>query len=183
MTQRLKTFAMAATLAAGVTAASPAQARSPMTEAEMADKRAGIMTPLGYEVGVGAVVRTYVDGALALESRLTWAEGGLMREHTIGQPTAGAQAAAARLGLNLDQDWIGLVLENPDGFTAVLNRFTNDGIGNLIVNTAADQDIRLETELLLDIPELERFQQQFQTEQNDMRIQDAIANALTNAVP
>lgn len=183
MTQGPKILALAATLAAGALAATQAEARSPMSEAEMAAKRAGVMTPLGYEVGVGAVVRTYVDGALALESRLTWAERGFVREHTVGQPTTDAQAAAARLGLNVGEDWIGLILENPDGYTAVLNSFTADHIGNLIVNTASDQDIRLETEVLLDIPELERFQQQFQTEQLDLRIQDALADALRNSAP
>ncbi|MFC3076720.1 hypothetical protein ACFODL_01325 [Phenylobacterium terrae] len=183
MTQRLKTLALAATLAAGLIAATPAQARSPLSDAEMALRRAGILTPLGYEVGLGAVVRTYVGGELTLESRLTWAEQGIVREITVGQPTPDAQAAAARLGLNVSDDWIGLILENPDGFTAVLNSFTQDRIGNLLVNTASNQDIRLETEVILDIPELQRFQQQFQTEQTDLRIQDALANALRSSVP
>lgn len=183
MTQPLKTFALAAGLVAAVAAAGPAAARSPMSDAEMAGRRAGIQTPLGYEIGLGAVVRTYVDGQLALESRLTWADQGLVREFTVGQPTPDAQAAAARLGLAVDGDWIGLILESPDGFTAALNSFTSDRVGNLLVNTASDQDIRLETEVILDIPELQRFQEQFQTEQLDLRIQDALASALTNAAP
>lgn len=183
MTQGLKILALAATLAGGVIAAGPAEARSPMSDAEMAGRRAGIQTPLGYEIGLGAVVRTYVNGQLALESRLTWAEQGLMREFTVGQPTPDTQAAAARLGLKLDGDWIGLILENPDGFTAALNSFTADRVGNLLINTASDQDIRLETEVILDIPELERFREQFQTEQLDLRIQDALNSALTSAAP
>lgn len=179
----MKTFTVAAALSLTALAASPAQARSPLSDAELALRRAGIMTPLGYEIGLGAVVRTYVGGELALESRLTWSEQGIARTFTVGQPTPDTQAAAARMGLNLDEDWIGLVLENPDGFTAALNSFTSDRIGNLIVNTASDQDIRLETEVILDIPELARFQQQFQAEQTDLRIQDALSNALRDAVP
>lgn len=183
MTQGLKTLALAATLAAGVIAAAPAEARSPLSDAEMALRRAGILTPLGYEVGLGAVVRTYVGGELALESRLTWAEQGIVREFTVGQPTPDAQAAAARMGLNLDGDWIGLILENPDGFTAAMSSVTQDRIGQLLVNTASNQDIRLETEVILDIPELQRFQQQFEAERTELRIQDALANALRNSVP
>jgi hypothetical protein len=183
MTQGPKILALVATLAAGALAAGPAEARSPMSDAAMAASRAGLRTPLGYDVGLGAVVRTYVNGQLALESRLTWGEQGVVREFTFGQPTPDTQAAAARLGLDLDGDWIGLILENPDGVTAVLNSFTADRIGNLLINTASDQDIRLETEVILDIPELERFQQQFQTEQSDLRIQDALANALRDGLP
>src|SRR5690606_38894176 len=99
------------------------------------------------------------------------------------QSTRAARAAAARLGLALDEDWIGLIFENPDGYTAALNSITSDRVGNLIVNTASNQDVRLETELILDIPELEQFKQQFQTEQLDLRIQDAVTNAVVGAGP
>jgi hypothetical protein len=183
MTQGLRIIAFAATLAGGLMASGPAAARSPMSDAEMAARRAGIQTPWGYEIGLGAVVRTFINGELTLESRLTWSDQGLTREFTVGQPTPDAQAAAARLGLALDEDWIGLIFENPDGYTAALNSITSDRVGNLIVNTASNQDVRLETELILDIPELEQFKQQFQTEQLDLRIQDAVTNAVVGAGP
>ena len=170
---------LAAGLAGGALIASPAYARERMSDEQLDSHRAGFMTPTGVEIGLGADVRTYVDGQLALETRLTWTDQGVTREVIAGQETQDVQAAAARLGLDLTGDWKGVVIEQPGGgASAALTTIGRDAVGNLLVNTASDQDLRLETEITVMVADFEGVQQQFLQEQATMNLHDAIGTAL-----
>jgi hypothetical protein len=163
-------------LAGGALVASPACARERMTDEQMDSHRAGFVTPTGLEVHLGAEVRTFVDGQLALQTRLSWTEAGVTREVVTGQQTP---EAAARLGFDLTNvEWSGLVIERPDGVAAALSHVSDSRIANVLVNTASDQDIRLETELTLHVPDLENFQNEVLLEQTSQNIHDAIGQAL-----
>jgi hypothetical protein len=175
----MKNLALFLTLAGGAFVATPALAREQLSDEQMDQHRAGFITPTGLEVGLGASVRTYVDGQLALETRLTWTEAGVTRELVSGQPTPDPAAAAARFGLDLSGDWNGLVIERTDGVTAVLTDISDQRVANVLVNTASDQDIRLETELTLNMPQLDDFQAQMLMDQTTQSLHDSIGSALS----
>lgn len=178
----MKNLLLLITAAGGALAASPAFARERMSDAQMNDQRAGFVTPMGFEVGLGASIRTYVDGNLAVETHLTWTEEGLIREVVAGQETPDAKAAAAKLGLDLTGDWQGLIIEHQDGgVSAALTSITSDRVVNLLNNSASDQDLRLETEINVVIPGLENLQQQFLQDQTAQGIQDIVSSAITSA--
>ena len=138
-----------------------------LAETDLDSERGGFLTPLGLDIGFGAVVRTTVDGVLALESRLTWDTKGGAQEPvvTAGQPTAPDDllAAAAAGGIQLDPDakgWNGVVLPGSNGATAVLQQLNSNGISNLTINTADNRVIEQTTDINLNIPGLEAFQAQ-----------------------
>lgn len=178
----MKTFLLLLTAAGGAAlTATPAFARERMSDSEMESHRAGFMTPMGFEVGLGANIRTYVDGTLAVETRLTWTEQGLIREVVSGQETPDAKAKAAALGLNLEGDWQGLIIEHDDGVSAAMTSIGGDRVANMLVNSASDQDLRLETEINVVIPDLANLQQQFLQDQATQGIHDVIGSAISSA--
>jgi hypothetical protein len=181
----MKNLLLLIATAGGAMAATPALAREPMTDAQMSAQRAGFMTPMGFEVGLGANIRTYVDGSLAVETRLTWTEQGLIREVVSGQETPDAKAKAAQLGLNLDGDWQGLIIEHADGgVSTALTSIGGERVASMLTNSASDQDLRLETEINVVIPNLDSLQQQFLQDQAVANVQDMVGSALAaSALP
>ena len=139
---------LAAVLIAFNAGAQPAQAPR-LTEAELAAQRGGILTPNGFEVGFGATVRTFVDGKLALESRLTWTDQGARTERITGD------AGGAALGPGF---WTGVIAGANGGETRVLHDFNAGRIASVVINTANNRVIRQETDIQLVLPQLPQLQ-------------------------
>jgi hypothetical protein len=135
-----------------------------LQESELADLRGGYLSAGGIVFDFGAVVRTYVDGRMALESRLTWTEAGALTSHAAGLDEAGARyqlADGASLGdLNLSglNGAQGLLLTGSDGATALFHNIESGGLQNLIVNSADGRDFRQEIEIDLALPQLDAIQ-------------------------
>lgn len=169
--------------------AAPAQAaETPFTgsplmldEPELAGETGGLATPNGMDIGFGAVVRTFVDGALVLESTLTWT--------TAGAATAVSAGAEARLldnaaaaGLAVPSGaWQGVVIPGDGGETTILQDLGEDRIASLVVNTANNRDVRQDITVDLDIPNLAQMQSDFALDQLQLRLQDAVGSALRDA--
>lgn len=104
-----------------------------------------------------------------------------------GQTPQEVLQAAAGLGINLGTITGGgaaLVLAGENGGgTAILHNISETGLSNVLLNTAAGQDIRLETDITLVMPNLEAFQQEILSQHLQLDLFDAIGNALTNALP
>lgn len=154
-------------------AAADPQARTPVAasaaptalgEDALAETRGGLATPLGVDIGFGATVRTYVDGTLALETRLTWSAEGALAERTFESdavrhlaPTGADRAVGAQ------------VLVAPG--TSVVHDLAQNRIASVVLNTASDRTIRQETDVSLHLPQLPDIQQRIAAERLSQSLQ------------
>ncbi|WP_312164095.1 hypothetical protein [Phenylobacterium sp.] len=162
----------------GVAAAEALVAAAPLTDEELAAERGGLKLPTGLEVGFGASVRTFVDGALVLETRLVWTDQGAVQSQSpsaIGPGGQGVTLSGAAESLP------GLVVPGDGGSTAVLHELNAERIANIVVNTASNRDIRQEVQIDLAIPELTQFQQSALQERANIQMLDAANSALRDA--
>jgi hypothetical protein len=149
---------------------SPAALAEPtaLSDEEMSDVRGGIMTPLGLEVGFGADVRTYVDGELALETRLVWTDGGVVTERS--GPLSSSALDATTGG------WSAVVPGAGGGQTQILQDLSNGRVLAVVANTASDRTIRQEADITLVLPQLPQLQQQIAAG----RLSSALGGSLTS---
>ncbi len=150
--------------------AQPVQAAAPLSNQELAAQRGGIMTPTGLDIGFAASVRTYVDGALALETRLTWTDKGPVTE-TIGG-LAGVSAAG------LPNSWSAVSPGLTGGSTQILQDLSSGRIASVIVNSASNRNIRQDTDITLTLPQLQDMQRGFAAGRIASNLQGALALAL-----
>lgn len=163
----------------GVTSAQ-AFAGAPLSDQELAAERGGLRLPTGMEVGFGASVRTFVDGALVLESKLVWTDQGAMQTQTA--PSLGAPGQAGQVTLSEGAGRLpGVALTGDGGSTVVLHELSAARIANIVVNTASNRDVRQEVQIDLAIPELTQFQQAAIQERANMRMSDSVGAALRDA--
>jgi hypothetical protein len=129
---------------------------SGLSETDLDELRGGFMTPLGFEVGFGAVVTATVDGALALRTEWTVTDAGLTQT-VIGGGALDTDAARAG-GINLPggDGLTGVVIpgdpNNGGGATAIFQGFDLSGLSTAIINTASNRDIKTDTQLRLEVP-------------------------------
>lgn len=105
---------------------------------------------------------------------------------THGQTPQQVIQAAAALGIDLGAISGGnaLVLAGENGGgTAILHNISETGLSNILLNTANNQDIRIETDITLVMPGLEAFQRDILSQNLQLDLFDAIGNALTNGLP
>jgi hypothetical protein len=156
-----------------------------LSDAEQGAVRGGLQTPNGLEIGFGAVVRTYVDGSLALQTRLTWTEMGPVETLEVGMLTPDLASAAARGGLVFQgvgaEQLRGLLVPGDGGATAIAHSLTNEHIAHLVVNNANNREILQSTEVTLSIPELAQLQQDIAFQTFAMNLQAAVGAALRDA--
>lgn len=177
----MKTFVSAGALAFALCAGA-AQAQEALSLEEMENTRGGLMTPWGQDIGFGAVVRTYVDGQLALQSQLTWTPDGAVRNYDVGAPTQDLAAAAAAFGLKVDPSAQGLLAPGDNGATVVLHDIGSDRIAGLILNNADNRTVRQSTEVTLNIPGLEAAQRDMAASAMDSQLQSALGQALAGSL-
>lgn len=187
----LRAAALAATLLLGAFAAAGSAHAADLTpfgaevqamsDVELSEERGGLKTPFG-EIDFGAVVRTFIDGKIAVETQLDWTDAGAVQNQAIGILQSELRERAAGLGgVRLAGDLPAVVLGGHNGDTAVLHHLTGDQITNMVVNTADNRDIRLETVITIVIPELAQLQQDMIGQQLQMGLGDAIGQALVSA--
>lgn len=190
MTLHLPQLALIATIALATTApGAPAQALEDFTGAEVLsleqldDVRGGLQLPSGAEFGFGAVMSTFVDGSLALQTRLTWTPAGPIEVIEAGAFTPDLAAAAAAAGITFEGGPTvqGVVIGGDGGATAVLHSVSNDRFTNLVINNANNRDIRQSTDITLDIPGFAQMQKDISAQTSNLRLQDAVGRALRDA--
>lgn len=147
-----------------------------LNEFELKDQVGGLRTPSGIEFGFGAVVNTYVDGKLELQSQLTFTDHGAIKTDTAGMPGNGAGS-----GITVTGGLPGIFLPADSGGTVVLHDLGDGRIGSVVLNTADNRDIRQETILNLNIPDLQNFQKDVAGQVFSANLQDAVQRALVNA--
>lgn len=174
---RLLRLLLAGTVLAGFGASATAQGTTapaavsqlpstpPLASAELAELRGGFLVAGGIQLDFGAVVRTYVDGQLALESRLQWTDQGAVTTQNLGSvpgavDLAGAMDQALKAGLDIEAlgSGQGVLLADGSGATALIQNIGRDGIQNVIVNNADGRNLRQEVEINLALPQLGALQ-------------------------
>jgi hypothetical protein len=170
MTRRLLILAACLSCLPGLARAQ--LALSPLDDHALADQRGGIQTPLGLDIGFGATVRTYVDGQLALESKLMWTDGGAAVEHPEGVSIPGVTTITGG-------PTAGTPLSLPPGMTAVMHDLTSGRIGSVVVNTASNRTIRQTTDIVLTLPQLPQLQQQMARDRIVSQLQSSVGAALS----
>jgi hypothetical protein len=164
---------LAALVLAGAAQAGLA-APEPMSDADLAGVRGGLMTPLGIEVGFSAQVRTYVDGQLALETQMTWTDQGAVAKRS------GALAAEGVPGLPAGI-WSAMLPGIGSGTTEIVQDFSDGRVASMVLNSASNRTIRQDIDIQLAIPQLATLEQQAATARLALQLQNATALALSGA--
>lgn len=131
--------AMAACLALAMSPR-PARAMEGLTAAEMGQQRGGFLVAGNVVFDFGAVVRTFENGALTLQTTLTWTPQGpqVVRFVGAGVMAAGPDAPAG-------------AFITPGGATLVQN-VTQGQILSLVLTPASNLDLRQETSVTVTLP-------------------------------
>jgi hypothetical protein len=150
-----------------------------LADSELAQIRAGYADPSGLTVSLGAVMKSYVDGSLVLESTMTVNAAGIDANPQLG---AGANALSpAALGALPAQT--GAVLAGDGGTTSFLHGLSDRGLTNMVINTANGRDIVQTTAVTVGIPNLPQLQQQAALAGFATQLHDMLGTSLLNAAP
>ena len=144
------------------------QSDAPMGDVELHGLRGGIATPLGFDIGFAASMHTFVDGTLALETRLVWTSDGLQTLSTPGAPQPGVSLGAAT---------------SPafDDGTRIMHDLTENRVASVVINTASNRTIRQETNITLHLPQLPQMQRQMAFDRMASTLQNAVSAALSDS--
>jgi hypothetical protein len=159
----MKTRHLVATVIAAFTFAAPALlhpagAREEMTDEEMSEARGGVLVAGNLAFEFGAVMKTYEDGVLALQTQVNWTPQGQQITQTVGpdvtqindQAATGANAAlntAVANAIKSPQS----VYQTSSGATLVQQAAQNQLL-NLVMNTGSGHDFRTDTSVNLVLP-------------------------------
>lgn len=148
------------------------QAGMQLDDQALAGERGGILTAGGLDIGFAATVHTYVDGQLALESKLTWTATGAVVERSTGPAVAGVTVQSAGPAT-------GAPIILAGGATTILHDLSGSRIASLVVNTANNRAIRQDTDIVLNLPQLPQLQQQMAQDRIASELQSSLAAALS----
>jgi hypothetical protein len=126
----------------------------------------------GLDINIGAIVRTFIDGRLALQSQLTVANNGSFK-NTITSPASSGIPGATVIskngpslqavtpkGVNLEglEGSEGIVINDGRGFTAVLQNVGRSRILNTIVNQSSGRKIQHKVDVDVTIKNFSQLQ-------------------------
>ena len=134
-----------------------------MTDAELDEHRGGFILADGIALDFSAIIDSYVDGRLVLQSQVTWTQQGAVTSHSgpiAAQATPEILAALARAGIQLSAETVGDggFYVSADGQSAFVHRVSDGQISNLLVNFGNGGDFHQEITLSLGLPGFEASQ-------------------------
>lgn len=135
----------------------PAAAREELTDAELDEARGGILVAGNVAFEFGAVMKTYEDGALALQTQVNWTPSGPQTTQTVGpnvtpggqtlgglDPTAAATLVAATKGAPAS-------FTTADGAT-LIQQVAPTQVLNVLANTGSNHTYQLDTAVTVVLP-------------------------------
>lgn len=170
---RRAALAAASAMAALAVWATPAQAADGfddlevVAESDMGDMRGGFMYN-GVEIGLGATVRTLVDGALALSTQVTWAASGNVMQAEAGD------------GFRLGSEASGMVsATDASGAIRVMHMSRPGEVMNMLVNSDNGRFFQQQAEYTITLKGFENAQANWASDLLGLRLGVDLANALT----
>lgn len=178
----LRAAAMALVLAANAPPAGDEifSSLEPVSDTELDEQRGGF-TFGGMDIRLGAEIRTYLDGELALLTNVTWTDTASSKTEVLSAALTPADASVLQAGLLSTGGITMKVGDNTvylanQGQTAVFHR-TDGGLQNVLINTANGAEIAQEVDLDLDLSGYEAFNAGLAAQ----RVGDAIAGSIADA--
>lgn len=168
----------------GLAAATPGGAMfagPPLNDAELDQIHAGFKDSSGLSVSLGAVMKSYVDGNLVLQSTMTVNASGITTTQLLGanaQPLTPADSASLPA---LAQ--AGAMIAGAGGSTSFVHSLSDAGLMNTVVNTANGRNIVQSTAVTVAIPDLQLLEQQALLGGFATRLHDVLGSGLLNASP
>ena len=155
-----------------------------MLDGEMDDLRGGFEIN-GIQIGFGAVVTSYMNGAPVLTTQLTWTDAGAVVEQTmanVGQRLEDmTPEARAALGVDgLDQA-SGIVITDEAGVTALVHNITDGALQNIIINSATGRDLKQDIDVTLTLPGFDAIQDSLVVERFGLRLADDLQSVAIGA--
>jgi hypothetical protein len=177
MRARFVLAAIAWLLAAGAGHGTPSGVK--LTDAELDEVRGGFITADGYTFAFAAVVTTYIDGSLALQSTLRLDSGGANMTTVYGAiPGARTGSAGAVGGVNLAGATATLEVPGSGGETTIVQNVSPTSLVNLVINTANNQVIRQNTTVTLTLANLSSIEAAAAQVQANAALQAALASTV-----
>jgi hypothetical protein len=177
---KLRLFASAAVGAAWLAFAStPANAEAPSAaqaddgsdlaglpvvgDEELAQDRGGFSWQ-GVDINLGAEMRTYLNGALVLQTNISWTAAGATTTQFVSGALTAADAAQLQAGM-LSGAGISMHVGDQSVYLAnagqtALIQAPNGAIQNILINRASNVDIRQQVDATLNLGNFGPFQQQ-----------------------
>ena len=134
-----------------------------ISDEELANYRGGF-TWQGVQIGLGAEIRTFLNGELVLRTNISWTPAGAQTTQFVSGALTEAGAAQLQVGILTSG---GITMRVGDqsvflangGQTAILHR-TDGAIQNVMVNRANQVEALQEIDATLDLQNFGQFQQQ-----------------------
>jgi hypothetical protein len=177
-----------------VAADAPAEASFPIgttelgelvSDEELAQLRGGFSWA-GVEIGLGAEIRTYLNGELVLQTNINWTATGAETSQLVSGSLTLADAAQLQAGIltsggiTMRVGGESVFLAN-QGQTAIIHR-TDGAIQNVLINQASNIEARQEIDAALNLDNFGAFQQQILSERLGSSIGDMIAQTTINSL-
>jgi hypothetical protein len=182
----LRTILMAAALLVGsregfaATAAQGAMFAGPvLSDVELDQIHAGFSDSLGQSVSLGAVMKSYVDGSLVLQSTMTVNASGITSTQLLGDNARPLDAAELANLPTLAQ--AGAVIDGAGGMTSFVHSLSGQGLTNMVVNTANGRNIVQSTAVTVAVPNLQTLEQQAMLAGFATQLHDMLGSGLLNA--
>lgn len=178
-------FAMPAQARAALPPPDPFTSFERVGDEDLAKLRGGFLWQ-GVEVGLGAEIRTYLNGDLVLQTNISWTATGAQTAQLVSGALTPADAAQLQAGI-LSSGGITMrvggetVFLANQGQTAILHR-TDGAIQNVLVNRASGIDARQEIDAVLDLGNFEQFQQSIVSERLGHSLGDMVGQATVGAL-
>lgn len=143
---------------------------------ELEQARGGVLLAGNVAFEFGAVVRTFENGALSLQTSMNWTPEGLRIDRTLGdgvtQLSDAELANAAGLG----------DLFRTAGGTIVSHSGADGQLMNLIMNTQSDQNLRQEMDVTLRLPGFQGDQADMIRQIAGLRLADDLAGSAASSL-
>lgn len=156
-----------------------------VADAALANERGGF-TWQGLTINFGAQMRTYLGDELALETLISWTDGGAVTSQTVGAGLDRVSAAELQAGIlssgniRITMGEASVFLAN-EGQTAIIHR-TDGPIGSVLINTGDNVNARTEVVAQLDISGFEPFRADLARQHIGTTLGDMVGHAATGAL-
>ena len=139
-----------------------------VSDDELAEHRGGYLLADELAFQFGAVMRTFENGALSLETQLVWTPDGPMLEQVLGEGVTQLTAA------ELSSVGLGETYVTPGG-SVVMHELAQGQLVNLLTNTYSDRSYRQEVDITLVLPGFGETQADMGRQLTGLRLVDELS--------